>query len=102
MPDLDLDRERRRVVLDRRSVLVEERWEERRRRLESLGVGEVVEGRVSVLVGFGAFVDLEGIDGLVHVSELPRDALDPRTTPSGRLARRSGSWSWRLISNEKR
>lgn len=73
---LDLNLDRRRIILDRRSVMVEDRWEERRRVLESLEEGEVVEGKVSVLADFGAFVDLEGIDGLVHISELSWDELE--------------------------
>ena len=56
--------------------MVEERWEERRRVLESLEEGQAVTGIVSNLVDFEAFVDLEGMDGLIHVSELSWNEVD--------------------------
>src|ERR687893_827982 len=64
---IELNRSRNNVVLSRRAVLEEERKEERDRILTSLQEGDVVEGTVSNLVDFGAFVDLEGIDGLIHI-----------------------------------
>ena len=73
---LDLNRDHRRTILDRRSMMVEERWKERRRVLESIEEGQVVTGVVSNLVDFGAFVDLEGIDGLILTSELSWDHAD--------------------------
>ncbi len=73
---IELNRSRNNVVLSRRAVLEEERKEERDRILTSLEEGEVVEGTVSNLVDFGAFVDLEGIDGLIHISELSWNHVD--------------------------
>jgi small subunit ribosomal protein S1 len=64
------------VVLSRRAVLEEERKEERHRILTTLQEGDIVEGTVSNLVDFGAFVDLEGIDGLIHISELSWNHVD--------------------------
>jgi small subunit ribosomal protein S1 len=57
-------------VLSRRAVLEEERKEVREQILGRLQPGQVVEGKISNIVDFGAFVDLEGIDGLIHISEL--------------------------------
>src|SRR5918998_1060811 len=73
---IELNRSRNNVVLSRRAVLEEERKEERERILNSLQEGDVVTGTVSNLVDFGAFVDLEGIDGLIHISELSWNHVD--------------------------
>ena len=73
---IELNRSRNNVVLSRRAVLEEERKEERHRILTTLQEGEIVEGTVSNLVDFGAFVDLEGIDGLIHISELSWNHVD--------------------------
>ncbi|MGF1470327.1 MAG: 30S ribosomal protein S1 [Rubrobacteraceae bacterium] len=73
---IELNRARNNVVLSRRAVLEEERKEERERILTDLEEGEIVTGTVSNLVDFGAFVDLEGIDGLIHISELSWNHVD--------------------------
>jgi small subunit ribosomal protein S1 len=67
---IELNRSRNNVVLSRRAVLEEERKEVREQILGRLEPGQVVEGKISNIVDFGAFVDLDGIDGLVHISEL--------------------------------
>jgi small subunit ribosomal protein S1 len=67
---IELNRSRNNVVLSRRAVLEEERKEVREQILGRLQPGMVVEGRISNIVDFGAFVDLDGIDGLIHISEL--------------------------------
>ena len=67
---IELDRNRNNVVLSRRAYLEEEKAEQRTAFLDNLQVGEVREGAISSVVAFGAFVDLGGMDGLVHVSEL--------------------------------
>src|SRR5688500_14456701 len=67
---IELNRSRNNVVLSRRAVLEEERKEVREQILGRLRPGQVVEGKISNIVDFGAFVDLEGIDGLIHISEL--------------------------------
>jgi small subunit ribosomal protein S1 len=67
---IELNRSRNNVVLSRRAVLEEERKEVRQEILGRLQPGQVVEGKISNIVDFGAFVDLNGIDGLIHISEL--------------------------------
>ncbi|MEX1280644.1 MAG: 30S ribosomal protein S1 [Acidimicrobiia bacterium] len=67
---IELDRNRNNVVLSRRAHLEEEQAEQRHAFLDDLAEGETREGTVSSVVNFGAFVDLGGMDGLVHVSEL--------------------------------
>jgi small subunit ribosomal protein S1 len=67
---IELNRSRNNVVLSRRAVLEEERKEVRQQILDRLQPGQVVEGSISNIVDFGAFVDLDGIDGLIHISEL--------------------------------
>jgi small subunit ribosomal protein S1 len=67
---IELNRSRNNVVLSRRAVLEEQRKEDRERILDRLQPGMVVEGTISNIVDFGAFVDLDGIDGLIHISEL--------------------------------
>src|SRR3989441_2741414 len=67
---IELNRSRNNVVLSRRAVLEEERKEQRQEILDRLQPGLQVEGQISNIVDFGAFVDLNGIDGLIHISEL--------------------------------
>ena len=67
---IELNRSRNNVVLSRRAVLEEERREMRQAILDRLSPGDIVTGTISNIVDFGAFVDLEGIDGLIHISEL--------------------------------
>jgi small subunit ribosomal protein S1 len=73
---IELDRNRNNVVLSRRRFLEETQSEFRREFLETLQKGEVRKGTVSSIVNFGAFVDLGGVDGLVHVSELSWKHID--------------------------
>lgn len=67
---IEMDRNRNNVVLSRRVVLEESRKNERAEILKNLEKGMRLHGTVSSIVDFGAFVDLGGIDGLVHISEL--------------------------------
>ena len=67
---IEMDRNRNNVVLSRRVVLEEARKAERAEILSKLKPGMRLKGTVSSIVDFGAFVDLGGIDGLVHISEL--------------------------------
>ncbi len=67
---IELDKNRNNVVLSRRAWLEETQKEQREEFLDNLKPGEVRKGTVSSVVPFGAFIDLGGMDGLVHVSEL--------------------------------
>ena len=67
---IELNRSRNIVVLSRRAVLEDERKEMRQGILDRLNPGDVVDGQISNIVDFGAFVDLDGMDGLIHISEL--------------------------------
>ena len=67
---IELNRARNNVVLSRRAVLEDERKEMRQAILDRLQPGDVVDGQISNIVDFGAFVDLDGMDGLIHISEL--------------------------------
>ncbi|MEY3019864.1 MAG: hypothetical protein RLZZ272_848 [Actinomycetota bacterium] len=73
---IELDRNRNNVVLSRRKFLEETQSEFRSDFLNSLKPGQVRAGVVSSIVNFGAFVDLGGVDGLVHVSELSWKHID--------------------------
>src|SRR5699024_3874762 len=66
---IKLDRSRNNVVVSRRDVLKEEYSEERKQLLETLQEGIVLKGIVKNLVDYGAFVDLGGIDGLLHITD---------------------------------
>jgi len=67
---IDLDHKRRRVVLSQRVVLEEELNQKKQELMSTLEAGQIREGTVVRLADFGAFVDLGGIDGLIHNSEL--------------------------------
>ena len=73
---IELDKNRNNVVLSRRAHLEETQKESRDQFLNNLKVGEVRHGTVSSVVSFGAFVDLGGMDGLIHVSELSWKHVD--------------------------
>jgi small subunit ribosomal protein S1 len=73
---IELDRGRNNVVLSRRAYLEENQRDQRERFLTSIRPGEVRKGVVSSIVHFGVFVDLGGMDGLVHVSELSWNHVD--------------------------
>ena len=61
---------RNRVIGDRRQLLVAEKAEKQKELLEKLQVGDIVEGTVKNVTDFGAFIDLGGVDGLLHISEM--------------------------------
>ena len=73
---IELDKNRNNVVLSRRAYLEQTQSEVRTNFLQTLQKGQVRSGVVSSIVNFGAFVDLGGVDGLVHVSELSWKHID--------------------------
>lgn len=81
---LEVNPDKRRLVLSRRAYLQREREAQREEKFQSLAVGQTHEGTVRSVQDFGAFIDLGGVDGLLHVSELswarvrhPGDLLQP-------------------------
>ena len=67
---LELDIRKKRLVLSRRQVLETEREASRAKVFETVHEGDVVEGTVKRLVDYGAFIDIGGVDGLAHISDL--------------------------------
>jgi small subunit ribosomal protein S1 len=67
---VEIDPENNKLILSRKAVLEEEHQANVRARLASLQVGDILEGTVRRIASFGVFVDIGGVDGLVHISEL--------------------------------
>lgn len=72
---IEVDRSRRRLILSERKALNETREKLKERLLDELEVGSVRVGRVTSLANFGAFVNIDGADGLVHLSEISWDRI---------------------------
>lgn len=79
---IEVDSAKRKVIVSRRRILVEEAEEKRRQAIDSLQEGTVIKGVIRRLADFGAFVDVGGVDGLLHVSDMswtrikhPRDVV---------------------------
>ena len=72
---IEVDRERRRLILSERAASTESRQSIKERVIDELEVGKVYSGRVTSLSDFGAFVNINGADGLVHLSELSWDRV---------------------------
>jgi len=73
---VELDKEQNKVILSHRAVLEDELNKKKQEVFERLKPGDIVEGKVQRLTDFGAFVDLGGVDGLVHVSEIAWHHVD--------------------------
>lgn len=73
---MELDTEKGRVILSHRAVTEEEEAGRKQEILDRLAPGEIIEGKVQRLTDFGAFVDIGGVDGLVHVSQLSHNRVD--------------------------
>ncbi|CDQ39790.1 MULTISPECIES: 30S ribosomal protein S1 [Virgibacillus] len=73
---VDLVREQNRVILSHRAVEEEELVEKKKTLLQSLEAGQVIEGKVQRITDFGVFVDIGGVDGLVHISQLAHEHVD--------------------------
>jgi len=67
---LKIDTERRNIVISRRKLIEEERAEQRKKLLLTIKEGDVIKGTVKNIADFGAFVDLGGIDGLLHITDM--------------------------------
>ncbi|MEC1291295.1 30S ribosomal protein S1 [Bacillus mojavensis] len=73
---VELDRDKNRVILSHRAVVESEQANKKQDLLQSLEVGSVLDGKVQRLTDFGAFVDIGGIDGLVHISQLSHSHVE--------------------------
>lgn len=73
---LEADSQDNRLILSEREAKQEELQRRKRHMLESLQVGDVLRGRITNVVDFGAFVDLDGVDGMIHISELSWDRIE--------------------------
>jgi small subunit ribosomal protein S1 len=73
---VELDREKNRVILSHRAVIEKEQTQKKSVLLDSIKVGSTIQGTVQRLTDFGAFVDIGGIDGLVHISQLSHTHID--------------------------
>jgi len=73
---IEVDRQRQRLILSERAASTETRDQIRDKILEELNVGDVRRGRVTSMADFGAFVNIGGMDGLIHLSELSWDRLE--------------------------
>jgi small subunit ribosomal protein S1 len=73
---IEVDRERRRLILSERAALQETRETLKERLLEELNEGDVRKGRVTSIADFGAFVNIDGADGLVHLSEISWERIN--------------------------
>src|SRR5438309_5368720 len=67
---LKIDEERRNIVISRRKMIEIQREEQKRRTFEGLSIGQIVKGTVKNIADFGAFIDLGGIDGLLHITDM--------------------------------
>lgn len=67
---IEVDRNRNNVVLSRKVIIEDEKKEQRKEILSSMEVGQIRKGLITSIADFGAFVDVGGVDGLIHISEL--------------------------------
>ncbi len=67
---LKIDEERRNIVISRRKLIEDERQEAKRRLLDTVKEGQIIKGTVTNIADFGAFIDLGGIDGLLHITDM--------------------------------
>ncbi|GEL76144.1 30S ribosomal protein S1 [Tenuibacillus multivorans] len=73
---IEMDESKNRVILSHRAVTEEEQNAKRKETIQNIESGQVVEGKVQRITNFGAFIDLGGVDGLVHISQLSHDHVD--------------------------
>ncbi|WP_214849451.1 30S ribosomal protein S1 [Exiguobacterium sp. s193] len=73
---VELDQEKNRVILSHKAVVEGELNAKKKETLENLEVGQILEGTVQRLTDFGAFVDIGGVDGLVHISEMAHHRVE--------------------------
>src|SRR4051794_8005979 len=73
---IELDKEKNRIILSHKAVQEEEKLKQKQQLLSSLQAGQILEGTVQRITDFGAFVDIGGMDGLVHISQLSHQHVE--------------------------
>ncbi len=73
---VEMDPEQNRLILSHRAIVEEQKEQQKEEVLQNLEAGQVVDGTVQRLASFGAFVDVGGVDGLVHISELAHEHVE--------------------------
>jgi small subunit ribosomal protein S1 len=73
---VEMDRERNKLILSQRAVLDAEASEKKKETLEKIAEGDIISGTVQRLTDFGAFVDVGGVDGLVHISQMAHQHVE--------------------------
>ncbi|MFD0048571.1 30S ribosomal protein S1 [Actinomycetes bacterium NPDC127524] len=73
---VELEKDKNRLILSHRAVVQDEKEKKKSRVLDSIQSGDVLEGTVQRLTDFGAFIDIGGVDGLVHISQLSHKHVD--------------------------
>lgn len=73
---VEMDKEKNRLILSHRAVLQEQKASKKEEILDQLSEGQVLEGTVQRIASFGAFVDIGGVDGLVHISQLTHEHVE--------------------------
>ncbi|MDM5331209.1 30S ribosomal protein S1 [Neobacillus sp. CF12] len=73
---VELDKEKNRLILSHRAVVEEEKGKHKKNLMSTVTPGQVIDGTVQRITDFGAFVDIGGIDGLVHISQLSHQHID--------------------------
>jgi small subunit ribosomal protein S1 len=76
---VELDKEKNRLILSHRIVVEQQKGMQKQALIDSLQVGQVIDGTVQRITDFGAFVDIGGVDGLVHISQLSHQHVDKPT-----------------------
>ncbi len=73
---VELDRDKSRIILSHRAVIESEKLEKKKQALHHIQAGQILEGKVQRITDFGAFVDIGGVDGLVHISQLSHEHVE--------------------------
>ena len=76
----ELDKDKGRLILSHRAVLEEQKASKKQQAIGSIQEGDILEGKVQRLAKFGAFIDLGGVDGLVHISQVAHEHVDDVAT----------------------
>jgi small subunit ribosomal protein S1 len=76
---VELDKEKNRLILSHRAVVEEEKGRHKKNLLQNIQPGQVIDGTVQRITDFGAFVDIGGVDGLVHISQLSYEHVEKPT-----------------------